>query len=135
MSHQVCCKDCGAPIDEPSNTPADQRAPCPSCGSTTRLIKKELTATLDIHPSLGFKAKEQGKGRPFIEGKSGEDLYRKTGKWMFLERVIDRAKNWYKELITDPATGKIIHHCEEPLSEHRRHGSAKKKDKPKGREI
>lgn len=82
MTDQVCCKDCGAPIDEPSNTPADQRAPCPSCGSTTRLIKKELTATLDFHASLDFKARRQGKGKPFVEGKGGEDLHRKTGKWM-----------------------------------------------------
>ena len=29
---------------------------------------------------------------------------------------------------------KVIHHCEEPLSKHRDHGSAKKKNVPKGRE-
>jgi hypothetical protein len=49
---------------------------------------------------------------------------------MLLERVIDRAKNWYKKLITDPETGKVVHHCEEPLTDHRGHGSAKKKSEP-----
>ena len=31
----------------------------------------------------------------------------------------------------DPETGKIIHECQEPLSEHRNHGSAKNKDDKK----
>ena len=45
---------------------------------------------------------------------------------MLLERVINRAKNWYKELITDPETGEVVRHCEEPLTDHRDHGSARK---------
>jgi hypothetical protein len=45
---------------------------------------------------------------------------------MRLERVIDRAKNWYREIVTDPVTGKIIHACEEPLDAHRGHGTDKK---------
>ena len=49
---------------------------------------------------------------------------------MLLERVIDRAKNWYRELITDPKTGKVVRYCEEPLSNHRERGSAKKKPAP-----
>jgi len=46
---------------------------------------------------------------------------------MLLERVIDRAKNWYKELITDPETSGVVRHCEEPLTDHRDRGSAKQK--------
>jgi hypothetical protein len=44
---------------------------------------------------------------------------------MKLERLIDRAKNWYKEVVRDPETGEIIHKCEEPLREHRGHGTVK----------
>ena len=83
--------------------------------------------TLEFHESLGFKARSQGKGKPYIEGKAGDDLHRKTGKWMHLQRIIDRARNWYKEIVTDPETGKVVHCCEEPLSEHRGHGSARHK--------
>lgn len=42
------------------------------------------------------------------------------------ERLIDWGNDRYKEVVTDPETGIIVHHCEEPLSKHRGHGSAKK---------
>jgi hypothetical protein len=41
--------------------------------------------------------------------------------------VIDRDNNRYFEMVTDYESGEIIHHCEEPLSEHQGHGSAKPK--------
>lgn len=74
-----------------------------------------------------MKAQRAGKGKPYYEAVVGDDLHRKTGIWMKLERVIDRAKDWYKEVVTEPKTGKFIHRCEEPLSEHRGHGSAKQR--------
>ena len=46
---------------------------------------------------------------------------------MTKERSIDRDNNKYKEVVTDPETGKVVHHCEEFLSKHKGHGSAKKK--------
>jgi hypothetical protein len=99
-----------------------------SCGHKHFDIR--LEDTLEFHGSLGFKARRQGVRKPYLEGRSGDDLHLKTGKWMLLERVIDRTKNWYKELITDPKTGKVVRHCEEPLSDHRERGSAKKKPAP-----
>jgi hypothetical protein len=50
-----------------------------------------------------------------------------SGLWNKLIRIIDRDNNWYKEEITDPRTGEIIHKDEGPLSEHQDHGDAKKK--------
>jgi hypothetical protein len=67
------------------------------------------------------------KGKPYIEGKVGDDLQRDTGEWMHLQRIIDRVKDWYTEVVTDAETGKIVHRCEEPLSQHRGHCSAKHK--------
>ncbi|MBI3573584.1 zinc ribbon domain-containing protein [Candidatus Kaiserbacteria bacterium] len=123
-----------------------QTETCPSCKTGTLVSIEErpdslakyfscghkhydihLEDTLEFHASLGYKAKSQGKGKPYVEGRTGDDLHRKTGKWMLLERVIDRAKNWYKELITDPETDAVVRHCEEPLADHRDHSSAKKK--------
>ncbi len=43
-------------------------------------------------------------------------------------RLIDRAKKWYHERITDPVSGKIVHKCSEPLTNHRGHGAAKRKN-------
>jgi hypothetical protein len=100
-----------------------------SCGHKHYDIR--LEDTLEFHASLDYKVRSQGKRKPHLEGKTGDDLHRKTEKWMLLERVIDRAKNWYKELITDPETGRVVRQCEEPLTEHRGHGSAKKIHKPK----
>ena len=100
-----------------------------SCGHADH--GRRLADSMEFHDRINFKAKEKGRGRPYLEGTSGEDLYRKTGKWMLLERVIDRAKNWYREIVKDPDTGKIVLRCEEPLSQHRGHGSARKKNAPK----
>ncbi len=59
----------------------------------------------------------------------GYDLHRKTGRWMRLQRVIDRVNNWYREIIHDPKTGEIVHQTDEPLTEHQGHGDAKKPKK------
>jgi len=32
---------------------------------------------------------------------------------MIILRIIDRARNWYSERVTDPETGKVIHETEE----------------------
>ena len=49
-----------------------------------------------------------------------------TGKYMQKERLIDHDNDRYREKVVDPETGKTIHKCDEALSEHRNHGSAKK---------
>jgi hypothetical protein len=48
---------------------------------------------------------------------------------MQLTRIIDREKDLYKEVVKDPDTGEIVHECEEPLSQHIGHGTAKCKKK------
>lgn len=86
-----------------------------------------------------FKSKVTAKGRhpderrPFIEQSRGDDLHRKTGRWMRLERIIDRARDWYFERVTDAATGEVVRECEEPLRTHTGHGSARADGQQKGR--
>lgn len=41
------------------------------------------------------------------------------------ERIIDRQKNQYFERATLCESGEVSHHCDEPLTEHQGHGSAK----------
>jgi hypothetical protein len=62
-----------------------------------------------------------------VEILAGENLQKKTGKWMDKHRRIDHPADQYEETVTDPETGEIIHHCKERLSEHTGHGSAKYK--------
>ncbi len=128
---QVQCGTCSAPIDEPSDAPSEKRAPCPACGSITRRSNMQFSETVTLHASLGYRPKSRGKEKPYLEGRTGDDFDHKTGEWMILERIMDRARNWYKALVTDPETGKVVHRCEEPLSQHRDHGSARPKNEPR----
>ena len=84
----------------------------------TKIILREKTLT---------KARHGDTGKPYFESIASDDLYRKSCKWMLLERIIDREKDFYKEVISDPKTGKIIRKCEEPLSQHIDYGSARQK--------
>jgi hypothetical protein len=86
-----------------------------------------ITENLSFHESIAHTATHAGEQKPYSEGISGDDLHRKSGKWMKKERLIDREKDHYKEVVTDPQTGQVIHHCDEPLSKHTGHGSAKKR--------
>jgi hypothetical protein len=119
------CHSCGTGTLVATEGRPDGYAKHFSCGHTHYDIHVE--DTLEFHASLGYKAKSQGKGKPYIEGKAGDDRHRNTGKWMHLQRIIDRVGGWYTEVVTDQETGKVVHRCEEPLSEHRGHGSAKSK--------
>lgn len=50
---------------------------------------------------------------------------RRTSNPIKKKRIIDKDKDYYYEHVED-YEGKVIHHCEEPLSKHYNHGSAKK---------
>ena len=43
--------------------------------------------------------------------------------------VVDRDRDRYKKVVTDPVTGEELYRKEEPLSEHSDRGSAKKKNR------
>jgi len=123
----VLCGKCKLVLEEDPHTTPEQRIPCPSCGSTARIFQVGIHDGIVMKSKLGMKAKHPGGGKPFIEQVIGDDLHRKTGKWMNLTRVFDRENDLYKEIITDPITGEVIHECIEPLSKHTGHGDAKYK--------
>ncbi len=128
----VLCGKCKLALKEDPHIQPDQRIPCPSCGSTARIFQVTIHDSLMMKAKLGMKAKHSSRGKPFIEEVTGDDLYRKTNKWMNLSRVYDHEKDLYKEIITDPITGEVVHECIEPLSKHTGHGTAKYKKKTKG---
>lgn len=121
------CAACGIPIDEPSSTLPADRNPCPSCGSLVRTFNVHVQETLTIREKIGMKQKRPGHKKPIYESVSGDDLYLATGQWNKLTREIDRENNNYKEVISNPESGEVLRHCEEPLTEHFGRGSAKQK--------
>lgn len=129
MSTKVTCTDCGMELPaEWANESAEH--PCPQCGSFKKLINLNIVehAGLEIHDNVRGKVKDinlPSKKNPRLDFFTGDDLRKSDGKWMQKERVIDRDKDQYKETVVDPQTGQVIHHNEEPLSEHFGHGSAK----------
>ena len=75
---------------------------------------------------IGLKAKRISEKRPFIESRTIPNYSHNKNKFVDLLRVINRDSNLYFEQVTDYESGEIIHKCEEPLSQHQGHGSAKR---------
>lgn len=123
----VLCGVCKTEFQDRANVQADARASCPSCGSTARSFLHTVAVDVTSLVTLNYEGRRGGKGKPFVIGKLGVDLFVKLEKWVHLERVIDRANDRYKEVVTDPTSKEVIHRCEEPLSQHQNHGSAKKR--------
>ena len=119
------CGECGLQLDEAPSLPVEERAPCPQCGGYARLFKAHLQAEVKLRSHLALSAKPARGGKPFLKGKFGLEFFRKTRAWHHVERTIDRRSNRYSERITDEA-GNIVREVDEPLSDHRGRGSAKR---------
>jgi hypothetical protein len=124
-SRSIECGVCGFPIEEPFDLEASKRHPCPKCGSLKRHIPISIGGNISFHKKLKIQARSSGGGKPRFEAIEGDDLNRKTGIWMKLHRVFDRANNWYHEKIIDPRTDEVVHECSEPLDEHIGHGATR----------
>jgi len=89
-----------------------------------------LKTVINCHIRIKGKIINKNKSsRPLVEFKSGDDYTVKTGQWSDRKMTIDRENKRYSEVIVDKETGKIIHICDEKLSQHKGHGSAKYKNK------
>ena len=123
---KATCNDCGY-IGSEDFQNTDGTHTCPRCGSANIHLEIIVSAGVRVHERLAVKARHSAQRKPFKEVVSGEDLDRKSGKWMEKRRVIDRDNDNYEETVVNPVTGKTVHECRENLSKHRGHGSAKKK--------
>ncbi len=129
----VSCNQCGNTHSYGIQSSANVK-PCPECGSTDQNIKLDISETINLYDQLKLNAfdsklpsRTQQK-RNQTEIITGHEWSVGLKKWVFKERVIDKPNNLYRERVTDPDTGKVIHECEEPLSEHTGHGDAKNAD-------
>lgn len=119
----VTCAECGQVINEP-NVPEKDRKPCPQCGSRARLFKVYVAESITAHGGLRIKARHGLTGKPFVEARVEDEVYRKEGKLVHRSMRVDRENDKYTETIVDKETNKVIHHCDEPLSQHKGHGTA-----------
>jgi hypothetical protein len=117
------CNQCWQYLDE---SPYEERKPCPLCGGLGRNIAVEVTDSVTVRDQRRMKAKHAGDKRPFLESVSGSELHRDTGEWRDVQRVVDREGDHYSERITDEA-GNVVREVDEPLSDHRGHGAAKRR--------
>ena len=64
----------------------------------------------------------------------GDDPCAKTGGWNYKHQRFEfHDGDRYVEEVIDPKTGQMIHYCDEPLSKHTGHGSAKFKKSKKNK--
>lgn len=127
----MTCSDCGESLD-PAVHGVGEKLPCPNCGSLKKTIGLSIVedAGISIKEALRGKVKDvtkPAKSKLRQDFFIGDDLHRSSGKWNKKERYINKDEDTYKEVVIDPTTGEIIHHCEEPLSQHQGHGDAKPK--------
>jgi hypothetical protein len=117
------CKECGQKLDESYAAPEKK---CP-CGSLLRRLIPSVEFNAKVHLYAKYRWwNRTPKGRASRWGMAGDDFYQSLGKWSILVRTFDGLRDWYYEHIVDKETGRVIKHCEEKLSDHRGHGSAKK---------
>jgi|SRR4030042_4570078 predicted RNA-binding Zn-ribbon protein involved in translation (DUF1610 family) len=131
-SRKITCTRCGHETGETEEQQNSHPQPCPHCGSEERTVHVDVSDDLkvDVKEEVvrkikvdSYRSKDKIRNVLF----SGDDLHHQSGKWNKKERVIDRDNDSYKEIVSDPTTGEVIHRCEERLSDHQGHGSAKKK--------
>ena len=121
VSKTFSCEACGASLGPDSG-------PCPECGARVRRIELKVSERLEFHDGLAGVLKDPAlpsRKRDRIRFFSGDDRRHAQGDWVEKERVIDRNNNRYYDRVVDKATGEVIHQTEEPLSEHKGHGSDK----------
>lgn len=130
-SVSMTCSDCGESLDTNLYGGLEE-LPCTKCGSLKKAMSLSIVedAGINIKESLRGKVKDAtktGKSKLRQDFFVGDDLHRKSGKWHKKERYLNKDNDTYKEVVVDPETGEVVHHCEEPLSHHQGHGDAKPK--------
>jgi hypothetical protein len=84
-SHRVSCANCQTSLDEPSDVPAEQREPCPVCGSTGRVF--ELSGAIVVTSRMAAEAirVDTSPADETVEAQTIRHQYRATLEWFQLE--------------------------------------------------
>lgn len=125
-SRTIKCGDCGA--DLPSEWAGSVHRPCSECGSIHRVVTLTTHEGVQIRECMEGRIKDptfNSKKNPRVKFKVGASYSRARKKWMHREMYVDKRQDQYREVVSDPDTGEVIHQCEEPLSKHQSHGDAR----------
>ena len=120
------CANCNSNL--PDDVPGQARVPCPDCGSTARAFHEVLTDSIIAYD--GHRAKAKRPSLPSakklrFDTYSGIEHSHKYGKLVRVHRTIDKDNDRYVEKVIDLQTDEILHECDEALSKHINHGTAK----------
>ena len=122
----VQCLNCNS--DLPTEWVRTGEQPCPKCGSTERAFTVDTVENISVHECHEGRVKDpnlSSRKNPRVKFQEGDSYWRDGKRWVKRNMRVDRDQDLYQEVVIDPETGTIIHKCEEPLSQHRGHGSAK----------
>lgn len=121
------CTECGVEI------PTEERL-CPTCEGPK--VVDELGEDVSLRESISVRGRglmqkgSSGRKRP-----SKEQEYRSDERWNGTDRLvgklreIDREHDRYLEEIVDPNTGEILYRKDEKLSDHKGHGSDRRRNR------
>ncbi len=124
------CAACGEPC-MPYRV-GEQRLPCQRCGNNARhvhLVFREVVTATDFLEVKSKSATVKGSRKVRRHLQVGSQWSTAREKFVDKVRDIDRDADTYFERVVDPETGEVIWFCQEPLSKHFEHGSAKKSEK------
>lgn len=125
------CSGCGTILSDAYCGPYPDRLPCPVCGAAERTFNVSVEESITVSETLDMLGVRAGMSKTkgwFIRSRTVTVLQRNRGGAAAQhERVLDREADRYFERVTILETGEIVHLCDEPLSQHRGHGSDKAK--------
>ena len=118
---KITCDKCGYELQE------NQKV-CPNCSSEEKTI--HISVHEEVHIATCERMKIKDTQLPsnkklrldVLQGSVKSEIT--PNKHVKIKRIIDKNNNSYYEHVED-YNGTVLHHCEEPLSEHYGHGSAK----------
>ena len=90
--------------------------------NTNNAIYVSISDTIRMRESLKLRHKRQGFGKFISETINGwfPNILTKDSEYgVDKQRIVDRGKNEYHEVVKDLKTGKIIRDCHEPLDRHK----------------
>ncbi|WP_426997272.1 hypothetical protein [Pseudarthrobacter sp. N5] len=77
----------------------------------------EINDTLGVHDGIRYMVKSKGEKRPYIEARSGADLFEDTGEFREITQVVDRRNGRYIKRVVG-TDGEIVKDVDLPLRHH-----------------
>lgn len=126
-NRQILCGDCDALIGILEGDAPPNGLRCSACGSERLTVLITVGDECKTREQVDLAVRSGGGGKPVRKVRSGDSYSHARQKWVELHRDVNRLEDRYSEVVSDPQTGEVIHKCDEPLSEHQGHGSAKER--------